>query len=136
VYDYVDGKAAWMGEGLPVEGEEGPFLRSVVSEVATCDAGLTVDAAREALARSPFDLVVIVSGGLAVGEVGGEVLEGRGGDEPLLEVMKPVPSTVRPSVPVAAVVEAGGGALLVSTSAGRLLGLADVESDGDHHHHE
>ena len=123
-----------MGQGLPVESKEGPFLGSAVTEVATCDAGRTVDDARAALARSPFDLVVVVSGGLAVGEVGAEALEGRDGGEPLLGVMAPVPSTVRPSIPVEAVVKAGGGTLLVSTSAGRLLGLAEIEGDGDHHH--
>lgn len=119
-----------MAQGLPVESDEGPFLGEVLSEVATCDAGLTVGAARDALARSHDDLVVVVSGGLAVGEVDAEALEGKGGDVPIVEVMAPVPSTVRPSIPVSSVVEAGGGILLVTTSTGRLLGLAEVDGDG------
>lgn len=122
-----------MAYGLPVEGEDGPFLGGQLSGVATCDAGATVADARQAL--NGTDRVVVVAGdGLAVGEVDAEELEGHAGDVGLLEVMSPVPTTVRPSVTVASA--AGGGRQLVTTADGRLLGEATVEDDHDHDHHD
>jgi CBS domain-containing protein len=127
----VDGKADWMAYGLPVDGADGPFLGDQLSEVPTCDAGATVADARQAL-EGAGRVIVVAADGLAVGEVDAEALEGHAGDVPLLYVMSPVPSTVRPSVTVAAA--EGGGPQLVTTSAGRLLGEATVEHDHDHDH--
>jgi CBS domain-containing protein len=123
-----------MAYGLPTEGEDGPFLGGHLSKVPTCDARGTVDDARAAIDGT--DTVVIVAGdGLAVGEIDAEALAGHAGDAALLDVMDPVPTTVRPSVTVAALAEAGGGSRLVSTSDGRLLGRATVEGqDHDHDH--
>lgn len=144
MYDYVDGKADWMAYGLPVEGEDGPFLGEEVSEAPTCDVGLSVADARRVLDEPGVDLVVLVGGdGLAVADVDGHTLEGIADDVRLLEVLRPVPSTVRPSVTVASVAEAGGGRRLVTTSDGRLVGQATVEAadagdDNGHegHHHD
>lgn len=120
-----------MAYGLPVEGEDGPFLADRLTEVPTCDVGATVADARQALEGR--DRVVVVAGnGLAVGEVDVEELEGQAGDVVLLEVMSPVPTTVRPSVTVAAA--EGGGPQLVTTADGRLLGEATVEHEHDHDH--
>ena len=132
MYDYVDGKADWMAYGLPVEGEDGPFLGQRVEEVPTCDIDGTVGDARTVVADA--GAVIVLDGGLAVGEVDDEALAGQDDNTPLLEVLCPVPSTVRPSVTVRAVAEAGGGRRLVTTSDGRLLGQAVVEADGDHDH--
>ncbi len=79
--------------------------------------------------------VLVLSDGLVVGAVDAEVFAGRADDVPVLDVMRPVPSTVRPSVTVASVVEAGGGGRVVTTSDGRLLGLFTVEA-GDQHDHD
>jgi len=138
VYDYVDGKVDWMAYGLPVEGDDGPFLGDQLDEVPTCDVALDVAAARRALDGSGGDEVVLVDAtGLAVGAVDREALEGRDDDVALLEVLQPVPSSVRPSVTVASVAEAGGGERLVTTSDGRLLGRATVEpADQDHEGHD
>ena len=139
VYDYVDGKADWMAYGLPVEGRDGPFLGSLVSEVATCDVHSTVGDARRLLEGSDTDVVVtVVAGdGLVVGEFDRETLGGHADDVALLDAMDPVPTTVRPSVTVASVAESGGGRRLVTTSDGRLLGAATVDAgdqhDGDQH---
>jgi CBS domain-containing protein len=137
VHDYVDGKADWMAYGLPVEGRDGPFLGAIVTDVPTCDVHGTVGDARALLERAGPDATVIVlaAGGLAVGEVGRETLEGHDDGHPLLDVMDPVPTTVRPSVTVASLAESGGGRQLVSTSDGRLLGQAEVEH-GDHEGHD
>ena len=133
----MDGKVDWMAFGLPVEGEDGPFIGGQVSPVATCDVSGTVADARRALEGSGDDLVVVVAGdGLAVGQLEADELEKHAGEAPLLDVMSPVPSTYRPSVTVEALAEDGGGGRhLVSTSDGRLLGAVSVEaSEHDHDH--
>ena len=132
----MDGKVDWMAYGLPVEGKEGPFLGDQLSDVDTCAVGATVGDVRRLLDGSDDTLVVVAEGGLAVGEVEGSMLEGHGDTERLLDVMDPVPTTVRPSVTVAALAEGGGGQRLVTTSDGRLLGLASVEASEHGHDHE
>ena len=132
MYDYVDGKADWMAYGLPVEGEDGPFLGQQVGEVLTCQLDVTVGDVRGVVAEA--GTVVVLDRGLAVGEVDDDALAGQDDDVPLLEVLRPVPSTVRPSVTVRAVAEAGGGRRLVTTSDGRLLGQATVEGGAEDGH--
>jgi hypothetical protein len=99
VYDYVDGKADWMAYGLPVEGADGPFLGDELQEATSCDVGATVGDVRGALGDSP---VVVLADGLAVGEVEADTLAGHADSEKVLDIMDPVPTTVRPSVTVAA----------------------------------
>ncbi len=124
-----------MAYGLPVEGKDGPFLGGQLSEVATCDVGLTVGDARRLLDETAAESIVVLAGGdLVVGEVEAEPLHGHGDDERLLDVMDPVPTTVRPSVTVESLAEAGGGRRLVTTSDGWLLGQAIVEADEGHDH--
>ncbi len=133
MYDYVDGKVDWMAFGLPVEGEDGPFLGDQLAPVVTCAVTQTVADARRELSGADDDAVVIVEAdGLAVGEVDEEALAGQPDDTVLLEVLRPVPSTVRPSVTVASVAEGGGGGPLVTDSDGRLLGRATLEPAHDH----
>jgi len=130
----VDGKVDWMAYGLPVEGEDGPFIGEQASPVATCDVAGRVADARRALEESGGGPLVVVAGdGLAVGEVDAEGLEGHDDDVPLLDVMSPVPSTYRPSVTFDALSEDGGsGRFLVSTPDGRLVGSVTVEHADDH----
>lgn len=123
-----------MAYGLPVEGDDGPFLGSQLDDVPTCDVGLTVGDARTALTGDQGEPLVLLAEGLAVGEVDGKRLAGRDDDEPLLDVLDPVPTTVRPSVTVRALAENGGGRRLVTTSDGRLLGQATVEAADDNGH--
>ena len=127
-----------MAYGLPVEGTDGPFLGGRLSDVATCDVGLTVGDARKALEGSEGGSVIVLAGdGLVVGEFEAETLHGRDDGDRLLEVMDPVPTTVRPSVTVASLADAGGGSRLVTTSDGRLLGQAIVDPvDGEHETHD
>lgn len=127
MYDYVDGKADWMAYGLPVEGDDGPFLGDRLAPVATCEVTKRVADARRALDVAGAPAVVLVdAGGVAVGEVDYAALDGAADDADLLDVLEPVPSTLRPSVTVAALAEGGGGERLVTTSDGRLLGRASV----------
>ena len=131
----MDGKSDWMAYGLPVEGADGPFLGGELAEVPTCDAGATVADVRAAIGDA--EAVIILAGdGLVVGEIEAEALPGLPDDAAVLDVMDPVPTTVRPSVTVAALAEAGGGSRLVTTSAGHLLGLATVEGEAHDHDHD
>ena len=125
-----------MAANLPVEGTDGPFVGERVSPVATCDVSGQVADARRALDQSGASHVVIVAGDrLAVGEVDAQVLDGHDDAEPLLDVMAPVPSTYWPSVTIHSLARDGGGRFLVTTSEGRLLGVATVEgADHDHDH--
>ncbi|MGI8810836.1 MAG: hypothetical protein ACR2KK_23945 [Acidimicrobiales bacterium] len=123
-----------MAYGLPVEGTDGPFLGGRLSAPTTCDVGLTVGQARGLLEESGAEsVIVLASEGLAVGEFDAGTLHGQPDDKPLLAVMDPVPTTVRPSVTVASAAGSGGGRSLVTTSDGRLLGEATVEAEADDH---
>src|SRR4051794_41970899 len=104
-----------MAYGLPVEGRDGPFLGQQLAEVVTCDVGASAGDARRLLDRPGTEsVIVLAAGGLAVGEVEAGSLEGHADDARLIDVMDPVPTTVRPSVTVAALAEAGGGRRPVS----------------------
>jgi hypothetical protein len=125
----VDGKADWMAAGWAVEGSDGPFLGENLAQVATCEVSATVAEARQALAGEGDEGVVVLAGGLVVGHVGSDRLAGASADQPVLEVMDPVPSTVRPSVTVASVAADGRGQPLVTAADGRLLGRAIIDPD-------
>ena len=131
----MDGKSDWMAYGLAVEGEDGPFAGDELSVVATCAAGDTVGVARAVLEESGSDFLVVVGSGLAVGLVREDDLSSAGDDDPVLDVMQPVPSTVRPSVTLASLDESKGGPVLVTTSEGRLLGQVLTGDDEESGHH-
>jgi CBS domain-containing protein len=119
-----------MGFGLPVEGDDGPFVGERVTEVVTLDAHDTVADARSRLAEADAAVAVVVAEGLAVGAVEREGLARAGGDERLLEVMDVVPPTVRPSATVRELAEAGADRVLVTDPDGRVLGEAAIEVGG------
>ena len=128
MYDYVAGKVDWMGFGLPTEGEDGPFVGERVTEVVTLDPDDTAAEARTRLTDAGADVAVVVAGGLAVGAVERKGLDEAGDDELLLEVMDPVPPTVRPSETVPGLAESGADRVLVTDPDGRLLGEARIDA--------
>jgi len=135
VYDYVDGKVDWMAYGLPVEGDDGPFVGETVTDAVTVDVGATVGQARRRLGESGSEVAIVThEQGWAVGEVDADVLAGSDDGRSLLEVMRPVPSTVRPSAAVSSLAGSGGNRLVVSSPDGRLLGQAVVEDHEGHDH--
>jgi len=138
VYDYVDGKVDWMAYGLPVEGDDGPFVGETVTDAVTVDVGATVGQARRRLRESGSEVAIVThEQGWVVGEVDADVLAGSDEGRSLLEVMRPVPSTVRPSATVSSSAGSGGERLVVSCPDGRLLGQAVVEGhDHDAHDHD
>ena len=138
----MDGKVDWMAYGLPVEGEDGPFVGELVEELPTSGPDLTVAAARSRLEESGVDEVVVVAGeNVAIGLVDVEALEGADGDDRLLDVMAPVPGAIRPSVTAASLADRDVERVLVTTPDGRLLGMVSGgtetgqdDGDDDHHH--
>lgn len=125
----MEGKADWMGYGLPVEGEDGPFAGQQVRAVPTCgpdDTAARVLSTLEGEGGGDGGDVVVVLSGLAVGAVSRQALEEAAGHQPVVEVMEVVPSSVRPSILVATLAEAAAGPVLVTSSDGRLLGVVSV----------
>ncbi|HEX2272635.1 MAG TPA: hypothetical protein VHG90_02045 [Acidimicrobiales bacterium] len=126
-----------MAYGLPVEGDDGPFVGEQVTPLPTCRPEQTVADARALLEGSDADEVVVVAGeALAIGLVDADRLEGAADDTGLLEVMAVVPGSIRPSVTAASLAEREADRALVTTSDGRLLGVVQAGAgDGAHDHH-
>ncbi len=138
MYDYVDGKVDWMAYGLAVEGDDGPFVGQAVTDAVIVDVGATVGEARRRLRGTSGEVLIVTHGrGLVVGEVDGEALAGGDDGDPLLEVMRPVPSTVRPSATVASLAGSSRERVVVTTSDGYLVGQAVLQPDQhDHDDHD
>lgn len=132
VYDFTDGKLEWIANGLPTEGK-GPHY-AVAGEVATRDNLLVggLDETTDALATKMRDdqiYCVIVNDQ--------DIVQGRVRKKALVvgamasEVMEPGPTTVRPSEPAKPLLERMNKrnvpAMLVTTSKGKLVGLAKRE---------
>ena len=124
-----------MAAGLPVEGDDGPFVGDDLATVPTLSPDGTVGDARAAMAEADASEAVVVGcDGLAIGLVDDEVLHGADDGERLLERIVVVPSTIRPSVTLESL---GGGEahrILVTTPDGRLVGMAAVKGDEDRDH--
>ncbi len=129
MYDYVDGKVDWMAYGLPVEGEDGPFAGEFAAEVPTVGPDEPISAVRERLGGDGR-AVVTTAEGVVLGLVDRPALERMPDDDPVATAMKLSPSTVRPSVQYATLVEKGEEHVLVTTSDGRLVGMVEPEASG------
>ena len=134
-----------MAYGLPVEGEDGPFVGEQVTALPTCGPDETVADARSRLEETGADEAVVVAGeDLAIGLVDAEALEGAADGDRLLDLMAPVPGTIRPSVTAASLADRDVDRVLVTTADGRLLGVvsgtggqdAAGEDGSDHAGHD
>lgn len=113
-----------MAFGLPTEGEDGPFAGERLTEADTAGPDDTV---AMVLDRSDDEasgpVVVVNEGGIVLGAVERDQLSGAGGETTMASIMELLPSTVRPSVELSSLADADE-AVLITTSAGVLLGLA------------
>ena len=130
MYDYRTGKQDWMGAGLPTEGTnaERPRLVDVVHrDVPTCFLGERLGDVRDRVVAAGWDACVVISQERVVlGLLRAKEL--RADPElPVDRVMRPGPSTYRPSVSVAEMrrimIERNLPNSPVTTSAGKLVGL-------------
>ena len=132
VYDYVAGKAAWMGCGLPIEGGRGAddLVGSLAERsVPTCevsehlaDVEPRFGGAEIAVVLNDDDVVM----GLLRPEVFGLDPATEAGD-----VMQPGPSTFRPSMTIEEardyVAQGKAPRLLITTLDGNYVGVVPVE---------
>ncbi len=130
VYRYTAGKADWLANGLPSEGEfaDEPRIASLADRsVSQCRLGTRVGDLRTDLC------VVVGDDGVILGDVRGTALNAPP-DTPVEAVMDPAPTTYRPNVSVHAMAhhmaDHGTRRVLVSDAEGRLIGVLrreDVE---------
>jgi rhodanese-related sulfurtransferase len=129
VYDYADGKAAWLADGLPAEG----YLRDrdrvggvVRRDVPTVGAADTI--ADVAALDGDWELAVVTSPRRVVLGVVRLEATAAPADVRVDEVMQSAPATVRPSITRHELADsmdrAGQHHVLVTTAEGELIGLA------------
>ena len=129
---YAEGKVGWLAEGLPADGRRRPEQR--IGSIARRDGVPTVAGdATIATAASAFgdqDDVAVVLGGanddVVVGVLRRETL-GLPPTTPVADVLQPGPSTFRPGMTIAELVDyfrrSDEQRALVTTASGRWLGL-------------
>src|SRR4051812_28606267 len=130
VYDYTGGKMAWVGMGLPAEGSmaESDRVGSLVRR-DTPTGAVTDRAGAMAGADDGGDgVVVVLAGDVLVGVAHTDDLRARP-DADVGDVMRPGPSTFRPSMPVAEALdyvrEHDLPRLLITRLDGTWLGVVD-----------
>jgi rhodanese-related sulfurtransferase/CBS domain-containing protein len=129
VYDYSGSKTAWLGEGLPSEGEVRDEDRAGAraTTAPTCPPEATVGEVSGDLRAAGTAVVVVVDdAGLVLGALHPNAA-GLPADTPVLRAADPAPPTVRPSITRFELAESmdgdGQDHVLVATSHGRLLGV-------------
>src|ERR687887_1646558 len=130
VYDYVAGKKDWGSYGLPREGTNVPERTAgdlARRDVPTCSLEERLAEVRERVRAAGWDTCVVVNEQRVVlGRLGRRAIAGDNEDS-VAESMSPGPSTVRPSIGAAALLERMRArnltSYLVTTPDGRLVGL-------------
>jgi predicted transcriptional regulator len=130
VYDYVAGKADWMGCGLPIEGTKAGVPRAqdaARKDVPTCALHEPVVDVRQRVAEAGWDTCIVVNDQRVVlGRLGKKALASDPARK-VEDVMRSGPSTIRPDTELEAQLkemdEKGTDAALVTTSRGRLVGV-------------
>jgi Mg/Co/Ni transporter MgtE len=125
VYDYVAGKADWLGMGMPSEGAlADATIQSVAQKVSVCTLQETVAAVKSRVADDWNISVVIDKQRIVLGvlefPITGE------SDRAIIDLMKPAPLTFRPSVLIEEAIEyfdhSKRTVILVTKSTGELIG--------------
>ena len=128
VYDYVAGKADWGSFGLPLEGTVGPRAGELARvDVPTCRLEEGLQEVRGRVRAAGWDTCIVVNAASVVlGQVGRRALASED-DVPVEAAMTPGPSTVRPSITLAAIVERMSKkkltCMILTHSDGTLVGL-------------
>ena len=130
VYDYVAGKADWGSFGLPLEGQRHSGTRvgaHLQTDVPTCSLGDPLPEVCERVRLAGWDTCFVVNEQrIVLGRLGRTALS-RDDEVSAEQAMTAGPSTVRPSLDLAAAVERMRGqnltSLAVTRSDGVLLGV-------------
>jgi CBS domain-containing protein len=139
VFDYVAGKADWLGAGLPTEGTAaqrpriGPRARP---DTPTCGLAERLVDVRDRVTAAGWDECVVVNDErIVLGIVDPRRLASGSPDAVVESVMRPGPTTFRPSVTVEELAshlrEHGLDRSLVTTPEGRLIGAVRRADLGD-----
>lgn len=126
VYDYALGKNDWLAWGLDHEGEA-DLVGAHTVEVPTCRTDTRVQEVRQAIERSALGSVVVVGdGGIVLGKLGSDQLDGAPSDAAAGDLMHEGPTTVRPATELEGMrhrmEHAGVDHVLVTRSDGCLFG--------------
>ncbi len=130
VFDYVAGKADWMGSGLLVEGKLADYPRAgsvARTDIPTCRLTDRLGDARDRTQDADQNVCVVVNDDhIVLGRLRGEALRGDPGAT-VESVMESGPTTIRPDEPLEAITQRMRdqrvGSILVTTSDGRLVGI-------------
>jgi rhodanese-related sulfurtransferase len=138
VHDYVGSKTAWLGEGLPVEGDIPATSRAgaIARKVPTCRIEDRTGELGERFIGDDGLCVVVDDDEVVLGVVRQETV-GLPADTPVADVLLPAPPSVRPSITARDLARSmdddGRRYVLVTTSHGRLLGIvAAADLHGQH----
>ncbi|MGH2617650.1 MAG: CBS domain-containing protein [Thermomicrobiales bacterium] len=137
VFRYSPGLGGWLATGLPSEGTDAstPRAGDVADRgVPTCALHDRLGDVRERLrAAGETSCIVVNDQRVVLGRVRGKALDGDG-EQPVEAVMEAGPTTVRPSEPLAALIERmqkrRAGSIVVSMPDGVLVGVLRRE-DGE-----
>ncbi len=130
VFDYVDGKADWMGAGLPMEGTNAERPRAVDvarKDAVTCRLDERLGEVQARAAAAGWAAAVVVNEqNIVLGLLRKKELAGDAG-QLIEQAMRPGPSTFRPYVAIAEMArfmtEHNLDSSPITTSDGRLVGL-------------
>lgn len=129
VYDYAASKTAWLGAGLPSEGDTNTGDRAgwLARPVPTCGPGVTIGEVATALTAPDTVLVAVVdTADVVLGALHPQAAS-LPPDTSVLAAADPGPASVRPSIRrhelAGSMDEGGQHHVLVTTSAGRLIGI-------------
>ncbi|CAN5323282.1 hypothetical protein BH23CHL1_BH23CHL1_11920 [soil metagenome] len=133
VYDYVAGKADWLANGMPVEGEEADIVRAgglVREDVPTTRIDEPLPAVEARIQTSGWDVgVVIDDDNRVLGLL--HVRQTAENNETAEGVMEEGPSTFRPDASPEQLLDYlqqnDGTTVLVTTNRGRLIGAVRKE---------
>ena len=135
VHHYTPGKDGWLAMGLPTEGPEAATPRAgdlADRDAPTCSLHDRLGDVRDRLrAVGETACIVVNDQRVIVGRVRGESLDADP-EQTVEAVMEAGPTTVRPSEPLAALVERmqkrKTGSIVVSTAGGVLVGVLRREA--------
>jgi rhodanese-related sulfurtransferase len=129
VYDYVPGKAAWLGDGLPSGGLRRPEQRVggiADPKVPTVRAEATIGDARAAFGDGSDVAIVLNEHDVVLGLLRSETV-GLDPSTAVVDVVQPGPSTFRPSMTVRELVEyfrkSDEARAIITTNSGEWIGL-------------
>ena len=103
VFDYVEGKAGWLANGLPRDGDNASVLYAgelVDVDPPTCALDTPVGQIRQALAATGYGFALVISAGrIVLGRVRRSALASADDTSTAEEIMEAGPSTVRFDMP-------------------------------------